>query len=292
MRMTQTFPVRPNTIGIWLLRNRGLLTGLLLTVGLLAFELFNFSTTNVALADLLGNQRFLGISWAAILAIAFCGIDFAGIARLFIPESEQPEQREVWFLFGAWLLAATMNALLTWWGVSLAIHGHATMSAAIVKPTTITVTAPIFVALLVWVTRILLIGSFATSGMRLFSAAAIEQPAEVQRASQWQRLTEQQPVQSQPVSPARPQAVPSARPQNAYPRPATPAPVQRPATPAPIQRPVAVSPQPLAGNRSAQFTAAERPEPEYVPEPAYGSRATYTSLSAQSAQRTTTVRRL
>jgi hypothetical protein len=278
MRTAQTFSLRPNTLGLWLLRNRGLLTGLLLLLGLLAFEIFNFSTTNVALADLLGDQRFAGISWAAILAVAFCGIDFAGIARLFIPESEQPEQREVWFLFGAWLLAATMNALLTWWGVSLAIHGHTTMSAAIVKPTTITVAAPIFVALLVWVTRILLIGSFATSGARLFSAAAIEQSTAREHAlpqmmPQWQRPT------SQPVVPSRPQ--------NAYPRPAS-ASQSRPA-PTPAQRPVSVSAQRPA---VAQYTM-ERPEPEYVPEPTYTTgRAAYTSLSAQSAQRTSTVRRL
>ncbi len=273
MRTTQTFSLRPNTLGLWLLRNRGLLTGLLLVLGLLAFEMFNFSTTNVALADLLGTQRFLGISWAAILAIAFCGIDFAGIARLFIPESEQPEQREIWFLFGAWLLAATMNALLTWWGVSLAIHSHTVQSTAIIKPATITTIAPIFVALLVWVTRILLIGTFATSGLRLFSAAA-EQGV---RPAAWE----------QPAAPVRPQQ------QVAYPRPAT-APVQPASRPVstPAQRPISrptgpVQQHPVAAAPRALASQAERPEPEYVPEPSYTSRPAYTSLSAQSAQRPT-----
>jgi len=62
---------------------RGSLMGILLLVALLAFETFNFSTTDFALHDLLGELKFLGIRWSVILAVAFCGIDFAGIARLF-----------------------------------------------------------------------------------------------------------------------------------------------------------------------------------------------------------------
>ena len=103
---------------------RGLVFGVIIVTALFAFEMFNFSTTEFALEDLLGDLSFAGIAWATILAIAFCGIDFAGIARLFTPTDQdrrQPAQNEAWYLFGAWLLAATMNAMLTWWGVSLAI---------------------------------------------------------------------------------------------------------------------------------------------------------------------------
>ena len=52
---------------------------------LIAFEIFNYSTTDHALQDLLGNFQFGGLRWSTILALAFCGIDFAGIARLFTP---------------------------------------------------------------------------------------------------------------------------------------------------------------------------------------------------------------
>jgi phage FluMu gp28-like protein len=45
--------------------------------------------------------------------LTFCGIDFAGIARLFTPEQGRDEPAEVWYLFGAWILAAAMNATLT-----------------------------------------------------------------------------------------------------------------------------------------------------------------------------------
>jgi hypothetical protein len=65
---------------------RGLAWGVIILGALLAFEMFNYSTTQFALNDVLGDLRFAGIRWATILALAFCGIDFAGIARLFTPE--------------------------------------------------------------------------------------------------------------------------------------------------------------------------------------------------------------
>ena len=70
---------------------RGLAFGLIIISALIAFELFNYSTTEFALSDLLGDLSFAGISWATILALAFCGIDFAGIARLFTPEEGENE---------------------------------------------------------------------------------------------------------------------------------------------------------------------------------------------------------
>src|SRR5512135_1958044 len=117
--------------------NSGLALGIIILVALVAFEVFNYSTTQYALSDLLGKVTFAGMPWATILAIAFCGIDFAGIARLFSPEEQNAETKEVWYLFGAWLLAATMNAILTWWGVSMAIVDHTVHSDAIVSPSTI-----------------------------------------------------------------------------------------------------------------------------------------------------------
>jgi len=93
--------------------HRGLLIGAILFVALIAFEIFNFDTTQFALQSLLGNVQFLGLQWATILAIAFCSIDFAGLNRLFTPEGTSKDHREVWFLMGAWLLGATLNAVMT-----------------------------------------------------------------------------------------------------------------------------------------------------------------------------------
>lgn len=141
--------------------------GGILLAALLAFEIFNFSTTDFALKDLLGDLSFAGIPWATILAVAFCSIDFAGIARIFAPHPSSEEPREAWYLFGAWFLAATMNAILTWWGISLAIAEHALQSTAVVDPTMLTSVVPVFVALMVWMTRILVIGSLTVTGGQL-----------------------------------------------------------------------------------------------------------------------------
>lgn len=149
--------------------HRGLAFGVIIVAALLAFELFNYSTTDYALGDLLGNLSFMGVQWSTILAIAFCGIDFAGIARLFTPEEGADEPGEVWYLFGAWLLAATMNAMLTWWGVSLAILNHQTLGNAVIDRNTLLRAVPIFVAVLVWLIRVLIIGTFSVAGDRLFS---------------------------------------------------------------------------------------------------------------------------
>jgi len=148
---------------------RGLIFGALIVTALFAFEVFNYSTTNFALSDVLGNLEFLGITWATILSIAFCGIDFAGIARLFTPEQGQDEPAEVWYLFGAWMLAALMNAILTWWGVSIAILNHQSLGNAVIARETLLKVVPVFVAIMVWLIRVLIIGTISTAGDRIFS---------------------------------------------------------------------------------------------------------------------------
>lgn len=155
--------------------NRGLIFGVIIIGALLAFEAFNYSTTDYALRDLLGDLSFFGVHWATILSIAFCGIDFAGIARLFTPPMPTAngdrigEPGEIWYLFGAWLLAATMNAMLTWWGVSLAILNHETLGNAVIAREMLLRIVPIFVSVLVWLIRVLIIGTFSVAGDRLFS---------------------------------------------------------------------------------------------------------------------------
>ena len=151
----------------------GLAFAIIILIALAAFEMFNYSTTEFALNDLLGNLKFFNIPWATILSIAFCGIDFAGIARLFTPEQGSEEPKEVWYLFGAWLLAATMNAILTWWGVSMAIATHTVHSTTIMDNSTLTKIVPVFVAVMVWVIRILIIGTLSVAGDRLFTGQQV-----------------------------------------------------------------------------------------------------------------------
>ena len=150
---------------------RGAIFGAILVGALFSFEVFNFSTTQFALRDMLGDLTFSGMRWATILALAFCGIDFAGIARIFTPEQGRDEPAEVWYLFGAWLLAAGFNATLTWWGVSVAVLEHASAGGALLGQTFITKAVPIFIAVMVWLVRVLIIGTFSVAGERLFTLA-------------------------------------------------------------------------------------------------------------------------
>ena len=163
---------------------RGVVFGMLIVTALFAFELFNYSTTDFALTDLLGNLKFLSIRWATILSIAFCGIDFAGIARLFTPEQGSNEPAEVWYLFGAWMLAAVMNAMLTWWGVSIAILNHETLGNAVVARETLLNIVPIFVAVMVWLIRVLIIGTISMAGDHFFSQARNNQPRKYNQTTQ------------------------------------------------------------------------------------------------------------
>ncbi len=141
--------------------------GLIFIIALLSFEIFNFDTTQFALNSLLGETRFLGIMWATILAIAFCSIDFAGLVRLFTPEQGSNEPKEVWYLTGAWLLGATMNAVMTWWAVSLTLL-EGNFGNEVLSREQLLLYVPIFVAALVWLTRILFIGAFSVAGDHIF----------------------------------------------------------------------------------------------------------------------------
>ncbi len=195
--------------------SRGLLFGVLILGALLAFEIFNYSTTDYALTDLLGNLRFTDIRWATILAIAFCGIDFAGLARLFTPERGVGEPKEAWYLFGAWILAATMNAMLTWWGVAIAILTHTSLGGSVIPPTTMIKVVPVFVAIMVWVIRVLIIGTFSVSGNRLFSQSEpSHQPRQAARSSQPQPLV---PSNAMPTQAAQFRSMPKADPSSARP---------------------------------------------------------------------------
>lgn len=150
---------------------RGLIFGVIILCALLAFEVFNFSSTFFALSDILGNLAFGPVKWATMLAFAFCAIDFAGIARIFTPEQGRDEPTEVWYLFAAWFLAASFNAILTWWGVSVAMLQHNAAGGALLGAATMTKVVPIFVAAMVLLIRVLLINTFSIAGERIFSLA-------------------------------------------------------------------------------------------------------------------------
>ncbi len=188
---------------------RGMVFGVMMFIALIAFEIFNYSTTEFALTDLLSDLRFAGIRWATILALAFCGMDFAGIARLLTPEGDQGKSMESWYLLGAWLLAATMNAMLTWWAVSLALLNHNSLGNEIISRETLISSVPVFVAILVWLIRVLMIGIFTLAGPRFGNEKdhKISNRPETMSAQQGSRGVEmhrnaRDPMNNRPIHPA------------------------------------------------------------------------------------------
>lgn len=231
--MNRSLPIKLNLLPLVqrAARNRGLIFGGIILSALLAFEVFNYSSTSFALQDILGNLAFGSLKWSTILAVAFCGIDFAGIARIFTPEQGRDEPAEVWYLFAAWLLAAGFNATLTWWGVSVAILKHSAEGGALLGQSTMTNIVPIFVAGMVLLIRVLLINTFSIAGDRIFSLAE-------EHTNQY----------------AQPQNKPAYRPANetnrvatpSYPRPAprpTPVNISQPAYSEPTYHPIGMAAQ-------------------------------------------------
>ncbi len=230
--------------------------GIILIVALVAFEIFNFDTTQFALESLLGDMRFMGIMWATILAIAFCSIDFAGLIRLFTPEQGSQEPKAVWYLTGAWLLGATLNAVMTWWAVNLTLLQR-DFGNEVLSREQLLLWVPIFVAVLVWLTRILFIGAFSVAGEQLFDMHGTGQQTRPAKAKQAPRKTavsrssqpkrKPAPVRAKPAPKPQPRTL-SAQPEHTYedfnqdvaPVPQTAAPKsrvrQRPPRPSPVRR--------------------------------------------------------
>lgn len=200
---------------------RQTLVGTILLVALLAFEIFNFDTTRYALTNLLGNVEFMGLGWAAILAVAFCAIDFAGLVRVFTPERGADEPKEVWYLMGAWLLGATMNALMTWWAVSLTLLNHDFGNEVLNRAQLLRI-VPIFVATMVWLIRILFIGSLTVAGEQLFHGnhrgPARKRKSKAQSRSRGRKLPARAGRSATPARAPRSKAPPRT---TAVPKPAT-----------------------------------------------------------------------
>ncbi len=221
-------------ISPYLRLNRRQSFGIMIFGALVAFEIFNYSTTEFALSDLLGSLRFAGLRWSTILALAFCGMDFAGIARLFAQEDVERESTSTWYLLGAWLIAGSMNAILSWWAVSLALIGHQGLGNEVIGRDALLTVVPIFVAILVWLIRILIIGNFTVTGGNIFTFAFSRKTAnqnQTRRAPKFAappRRESQNGNQNRPVRPApKPTPVPQRSVPNMAQRPMSARPPRR-----------------------------------------------------------------
>lgn len=256
--------------------SRQVIIAVILSVALIAFEIFNFDTTQYALRNLLGEVRFMGILWATILAIAFCAIDFAGLVRIVTPERGREEPKVVWFLTGAWFLGTLANALMTWWAVSLTLLNHDFGNEVLSREQLLRY-VPIFVAALVWLTRILFIGAFSVAGEEMFGKRRAGSPPPSGGGSA--RLPEPKPavVPAVPAQTAKPKpraaSVSSAGPQLPAARPAvTYEPVDDPV----VARPTPPPPTPAPARDNSRIR--QRP-----PVPG-GSRVPSPGMQAQSNQ--------
>ena len=248
--------------------------GVILFMALLAFELFNFDTTQFALRDLLGDVQFLGIAWATILAIAFCSIDFAGLFKLFSPQRSPGENKEVWYLMGAWLIGATMNAVMTWWAVSLTLLDH-DLGNEVLSREQLLRFVPIFVAVLVWLTRILFIGAFSATGDQFVE----RRPAPAKSNSKTLQNNSSASGPTRSAVPSRLNAAPASAktPSAAAPRPARPTtPPPPPAAPPPT--PAAPVPSGAVGSSQGQRPSRVRQRP---PIPNSGTKRPPSGLQAR-----------
>ncbi len=189
-----------NTSNTQDLVSRKVIIAAFLAIALIAFEIFNFDTTKFALHNLLGEIRFAGVLWASILAIAFCAIDFAGLVRIFTPQRGLEESKAVWFLTGAWFLGTIANSIMTWWAVSLTLLSHEFGNEVLSREMLLRY-VPIFVAMLVWLTRILFIGAFSVAGGDVFELTRNQQEPKASRAPR-PELPAAMPVRAAAAKPA------------------------------------------------------------------------------------------
>jgi hypothetical protein len=128
-----------------------------------SFEIFNFSVSFFALNNLPGGINDWGIRWAVILAIVFCIIDFGGIALYNLKERAGRKSRLPGWLFGIWMAGASLNTLLIWWGLSIAIAIQPVGKARMVDTQILAILIPVSMAVLAGLIRILFTGTLAAS---------------------------------------------------------------------------------------------------------------------------------
>lgn len=174
---------------------------LMMIAALIAFESFNFSTTEFALGDMLGDLGTGSMRWSTLLSLAFCGMDFAGITRLLTyPGNGEKNDQGGWFLLGAWVLAAAMNAGLTWWGISVAIYNQPADSIFILDPLTFVTAIPVLVSLGVWIIRILIIGTLVNAFNPKLKQPSTNQPRSHKRPLGFNDIPQTVPTGYKPIS--------------------------------------------------------------------------------------------
>lgn len=175
---------------------RGSAYGLLIFLGIVAFDVFNFATTRDALGSFLANSNLWGVPLKDALAIAFCAVDLGGVASIFTKEKGLNEPWYVWMLAAGWLAASVINAMLTWWAVMMTMQAAPAMQNPLISAADLIKVAPVILACVVWLIRILIIGSLVVAASHPETSRTPERKPALQPA---------QPVPSaRPATPVRP----------------------------------------------------------------------------------------
>lgn len=106
--------------------NRVNLLGVILMVGLWLFLLFNAATTLETLDKVLGG----GIAVVSF-GLAVSIVDFAGLARVFVPFVERDHEILSKLLLAIWLAAAVADMILTAWWVDMRIANNTAMISGV-----------------------------------------------------------------------------------------------------------------------------------------------------------------
>ena len=91
-----------------------------------------------------------------------------------------------------------MNAMLTWWAVSLALIGHTGLGNEILGREALLSSVPVFVALLVWLIRVLMIGTFTLTGKRRINKTSHRSTASSRAAKRAATSTKAMPAENMP----------------------------------------------------------------------------------------------
>lgn len=106
--------------------NRVNLFGAILMIGLWLFLLFNAATTLETLGKVLG-PGIAVVSFGLAVSI----VDFAGLARVFVPFVERDHEILSRLLLAIWLAAAVADMILTAWWVDMRIANNTEMVSGI-----------------------------------------------------------------------------------------------------------------------------------------------------------------
>jgi hypothetical protein len=94
---------------------------------LLVFETFNIDGNRKGLVILIGMP-----AWANLLAWALAAIDFAGLAKLAVPQFRELPQMAVWTLAIAWGMSAVFDTFLTYVVIATNMIANATTNTLVV----------------------------------------------------------------------------------------------------------------------------------------------------------------